>query len=247
MFESWLEQEKAAIKSRFGNMRIYYMLIAILAIPLALMELVLLLDGGGIMELCAFLLCAFVICFALSMSSYKSRFVKPLLASIRQELPTEEDRRTFAQQMQKQAVCISYRPHPSAKSCDIMLAEDYCYTRQPKKSRIFHNNQFRRATLTHEKYYTGYLGHMHMRWCYALALYASDPEKPVWKGYFTDQNDASRAFARLKTILPPEAVAQDFSANSEKDPKTPLWKTLLSWAVYILILAAMFFLLKHRL
>lgn len=78
-------------------------------------------------------------------------------------------------------------------------------------------------------------------------LHTSDPEKPVWKGYFTDQNDASQAFARLKTILPPEAVAQDFSANPKKDPKTPLWKTLLSWAIYILILAAMFFLLKHRL
>lgn len=243
MFESWLEQEKATIKSLFGNVRIFCVILAILMLPFALMQLVVLLDGGGTVSLCALIFCIFVIIFALSMSSYKKRFVKPLLASIQQELPTEEARREFAQQMQEQTASISYRPLPQTKSCDIIVAQDYCYMRQPRKSRILQNSRFRKVILSQEKYNVGYRGHI--RWCYALALHTSDNEKPVWKGYFMSKEEVDQALLHIKAILPPEAVIQDQVANPEKAPQKPWWKTLLEWTIYILFFAGMLFLVKY--
>lgn len=243
MFESWLEQEKATIKSRFGNARIFCILLAILMIPFALMQLVMLLDGGGIGSLCALVFSIFVIVFALSMGNYKNRLMKPLLASIQQELPSEEERQKFAGQMLGQAFSISYQPLPQTKSCDILAAPDYCYMRQPRKARILHNNQIRKALLTQEDYNTGYRGHV--RFCYALALYTADNESPVWKGYFMSKEEADQAFLRFKAILPPETIIQDQAANPEKGPHKPWWKTLLEWTLYILFLAAMIFLVRY--
>ena len=243
MLEQWLQQEKAIIKSRFGNVRIFCVFLACLTVPAILIQLVLLLDGGGIGQVFAIIFFIFVIFFALTMSSYKKRFVKPLLTSIQQELLTEEARREFVQQMQEQAVCISYQPLPQIKSCDIMVANDYCYMRQPGKSRIIRNKEIRRAVLTQENYNTGNRGHV--RQCYALALYAADNEKPVWKGYFMNKEEVSQAFLRFKAVLPPDADIQDYAANPEKGSRKPLWKTLLEWALCILFLAAMIYFAKY--
>ncbi len=244
MFEQWLQQEKSAIKSRFINVRIFCVGLALLLmVPAILIQLVLLLDGGGIVSVFAIIFFIFVIVFALTMSSYKKLFIKPLLNSIRQEQLTEEDQQEFAQQMQKQAVCISYQPLPQIKSCDIMVASDYCYMRQPRKSRIIRNREIRKAVFIQEEYSTGYRGHM--RPCFALALYTADNEKPVWKGYFMNKEEASQAFLRFKAVLPPDTDFQDYVANPEKVPRKPLWKTLLDWAICLLFLAAMIFLAKY--
>ncbi len=243
MFELWLEQEKATIKSRFKNVRIFCIFIAILLIPYVLMQLIMLLDGGGVGSFCVLMFLIFVMIFTLSMSSYKKRFIKPLLASIQQELPTEETRQKFAQQMQEQAVCISYQPLPQTKSCDIMVAEDYCYMRQPRKSRIIQNSQIQRAVLTQENYYVGNRGHM--RWCYALTLYTSDNESPIWKGYFMNKEEVSQAFVQFQTILPPEAAVQDLVSNPEQGQKKAWWKTFLEWMIYFIFLAAIIFLVKY--
>lgn len=243
MFETWLEQEKTAIKSLFGNARIFCVILAILMVPFALMQLVMLLDGGSMVSLCGLLFSIFVMIFALSMGSYKKRFVKPLLASIQQELPTNENRQEFARQMLNQAVRISYQPLPQVKSCDIMAAQDYCYIRQPRKSRILHNSLIHEVILSHEDYNVGTRGHV--RWCYALALHTSANEKPIWKGYFMSKEEADQAFTHFKAILPPETVFQDQAANPAKGPQKPWWKTLLEWILYILFLAAMIYLVKY--
>lgn len=243
MLEQWLQQEKAFIKSRFINIRIFCVFTACLTVPVILIQLVLLLDGGGIGQIFAIIFLLFVFFFALSMGSYKKRFIKPLLTSIQQELLTEEARQEFVQQMQEHAVCISYQPLPQIKSCDIMVADDYCYMRQPGKSRIIRNKEICRAVLTHENYNTGYRGHV--RQCYALALYAADNEKPIWKGYFMDKEEVSQAFLRFKAVLPPDADIQDYVANPEKASRKPLWKTLLQWTLCILFLAAMIFIAKY--
>lgn len=243
MLEQWLQQEKAFIKSRFINVRIFCVFTACLTVPVILIQLVLLLDGGGIGQIFAIIFLLFVFFFALSMGSYKKRFIKPLLTSIQQELLTEEARQEFAQQMQEQAVCISYQPLPQTKSCDLMVADNYCYMRQPGKSRIIRNKEIRRAVLTQEDYNTGNRGHI--RQCYALALYVADNEKPVWKGYFMDKEEVSQAFLRFKAILPPDADIQNYVANLEKVPRKAWWKTLLEWTLCILFLAAMIFIAKY--
>lgn len=243
MFESWLEQEKAVIKSRFRNVHILCVFIAVLMLPHVLLSLIMLLDGGGVGSLCVLIFSIFVMIFILFMGNYKKRFIKPLLASIQQELPNENDRQKFAQQMQEHAVCISYQPLPQTKFCDVMVAKDYCYMRQPRKSRIIQNSQLQRIDLTYENYYIGNRGHM--RWCYALTLYTSDNENPVWKGYFMDKEDVSQAFIQFQAILPPGATVQDLVANPEKRQKKVWWKTLLEWVLYFIFLAAMIFLVKY--
>ncbi len=241
MFDSWLEQEKAVIRSRFGKVRILCVLIAVLMVPPILMQVIFLLDGDGVMTLIPIAFFVFVMCFALSMGNYKKRFIKPLLASVRQELTTREAQEEFARQMQEQAGCISYQPLPQVKACEIMVAKEYCYMRQPGKSRIIQNRQLRRAVLTKEQYT---VGRGHIRWCYALALYAAD-EKPVWKGYFMEQEKAAQAFQLFQKVLPPEALVQDEISDPQKGPREPLWKSVLKWVSYIIFLAVMILLVRR--
>jgi len=237
MFNSWLEQEKTNIKSRYGKARILCIFLALMMVPYALLNLVMLLDGGGVMSFCAVIFCIFVIVIISFMGNYKKRFIKPLLASIEQELPSEEARQEFARQMLENAACISYQPLPQTKSCDIMVAENYCYMRQPRASRIIKNREIRRVELLKENYAAGIAGHPHFRLTYALALYTSDNEqKPVWKGYFTSDRELYQAFAHFKPLLPQDTEIRDNVAAGKTGSgrKTPLWSNILA---IVLILA----------
>ena len=62
MFETWLRQEKETIKERFGKSRILCIFLALLMVPLALLNLIMLLDGGGAMQLGAFFFMIVVPC-----------------------------------------------------------------------------------------------------------------------------------------------------------------------------------------
>lgn len=243
MFEAWLEQEKAAIKSRFGMIRIFCVLIAIIMALFILMQIIFILDGSGMVSLIAILFYAFVMGFALSMSNYKKRFIKPLLDSVQQELTTGEAQEEFARQMREQAETISYQPLPQVKPCEIMAAREYCYMRQPRKSRIIQNRQLCRAVLTKEQYT---VGRGHVRGCYALTLYAAGEEKPVWKGYFMEQGEAARALQIFQKVLPPEALVEDAVSDPQKGSQTPLWKSVLGWVVSVIFLAAMIYWMKFR-
>lgn len=241
MFDSWLEQEKANIRSQFGKVRVLSIFFALLMVPIVLLNLILLLDGGGVIDFVVVIFSVCVFIFTLSMVNYNKRFLKPLLASIEKELPSEEARQEFARQMTTYAFCISYQPLPRIKSCDIMVSESYCYMRQPKKSRIIRNSEIRRAVLTQENDSTGTIYHLHSRRTYALALYTADNEqKPAWKGYFTGDGELYRAFAGFEPILPQEAVIQDNVAAGkiEDGRKASLWMNLLAvlFVLFILIL-----------
>lgn len=242
MFETWLEQEKRAIKLHFDNVRMFFILIAVF-IVFSVWSVILLLEGGWATKLIAVIFSVCVLVFTLDMSSHKKRFMKPLMASVERELPTEKARQEFAQQMKEQAVSISYQPVPQTKCCDIMVAKDYCYMRQPKKCGIIRNCQIRRIILAQEDYFVGNRGHV--RWCFALSLYTSDNENPVWKGYFTDKGTAAQAFAQFQAILPPEASVEDYVAHPEKRAKKSQWKFWLEWIVCVLFVAACYFLYKY--
>lgn len=242
MFDSWLEQEKETIRSRFGKLRILGVLIAIFMVSSIFLPLLsLCMDGGGlVISLIPIIFSIFVIGFALSITNYKKRFIKPLLASASRELTTREAQEEFARQMQE-AKSISYQPHPQIKACEIMVAKEYCYMRQPGKSRIIQNRQIRRAVLMKEEYM---VGNGHVRWCYALALYAAGDEKPVWKGCFMEPEKAAWAFQIFQKVLPPEALVQDEISNPQKGSQRPLWKNILAGILYFALIAAMVFLVK---
>ncbi len=232
MFDTWLKQEQAAIQSRFEKVRVLCILVTVFLVMSILTQVIFFLDGGGVKDLIPIIFYVIGIVFALSVSNYKKRFIKPFLASVRQELTTEEMQEAFAWQM-KEAKCIIYQPLPGIKECELMAAADYCYMRQPRKCRIIQNCQLRRLVLSKEEYM---VGRGHMRWCHGLALYASDNENPVWKGYFMRQEEAEQAFRFLQNILPPEAVVQDELSNPPKGSEKPLWKELLDlWPAVVLI------------
>ena len=233
MFDTWLKQEQAAIQSRFEKVRVLCILVTVFLVMSILTQVIFFLDGGGVKDLIPIIFYVIGIVFALSVSNYKKRFIKPFLASVRQELTTEEMQEAFVWQMKEEAKCIIYQPLPGIKECELMAAADYCYMRQPRKCRIIQNCQLRRLVLSKEEYM---VGRGHMRWCHGLALYASDTDNPVWKGYFMRQEEAEQAFRFLQNILPPEAVVQDELSNPPKGSEKPLWKELLDlWPAVVLI------------
>lgn len=212
MYDSWLKQEKANLKARYGQTRVRCTFLALLMVPLILMNLIMLLDSVtfNIMPLIACVFGVVVIIIVLSLGNYRKRFLKPLLASVQKELPTDEARQEFARQALADVVRISYQPRPQTKSCDIVAGEDYCYALQPGKSRVFKNREIRRVVLAREQYSTGTLYHLHVRRTYALVLYADGRErKPVWKGFFTSEENLYQALALLRPRLPQEIVVED--------------------------------------
>ncbi|MDE5823785.1 MAG: hypothetical protein K2H91_03760 [Lachnospiraceae bacterium] len=242
MFELWLEQEKKAIRLHFENVRVLCIFIVVF-IDFSILSLVLLLEGSWVVLLGSIIFSVLLMVFMLSMISDKKQFMEPLMTSVERELTTEESRQEFAKQIQEQAVPISYQPAPQIKPCDIMVAKDYCYVRQPRKCRVIRNNQIRKIILDWEDYYVGNRGHT--RWCYALALYTSELENPVWKGYFTDKNTATKAFMQFQEILPSEVVAEDLVAHPENKKKEPQWKFWLEWTLCMLFVAALCLLVRH--
>lgn len=211
-YDAWLKQEKANLKEHYGQARVRCTFLALLMVPLILMNLIMLLDSVtfNIMPLIACVFGIVVIIVISSLGNYRKRFLKPLLASIDKELPSDEARQEFARQVSADAVRISYQPRPQTKSCDLVAGERYCYALQPGKSRVFKNIEIRRVVLAREQYSTGTLYHLHVRLTHALALYAADQgQKPIWKGCFTSEQKLYQAFALLKPRLPQEIIVED--------------------------------------
>ncbi len=212
MFEQWKEQELAEIKERFGKARLLTIgLMALVGFNM-LGGVVMLLDGGGAMEAVVIFVQVVIMALIWKMGDYKSRFIKPLLASVEEVLPSQGEREEFARQMGT-AAKLPYSPAPQVKPCTLWLGEGYLYFRQPGKSRVVRNRDIRRATLAKNTYT---VGRSHMRTCYDLALY-TEGEKPVWKASFLNERAAYEMLERLKFKLPANLAVEDGIAYS----KTP--------------------------
>ena len=82
MFEQWKEQELEEIKERFGKARLLTIgLMALVGFNM-LGGVVMLLDGGGAMEAVVIFVQVVIMALIWKMGDYKSRFIKPLLASM---------------------------------------------------------------------------------------------------------------------------------------------------------------------
>lgn len=217
MFESWLEQEKAGMKTGYRTVRIVSAVVALLAGPYMLFSLLVILRES-VVGICAGVAVSLLFTgFVLSLGDYKRRFLKPLMAAIQQELPSGEAREEFARQMLTEAVHISCRPKPGIKYAygGITAGKSYCYVRQPRVC-IFRTIDICRAELIQEDSAPGSIGRLHVSLSYALALYtAENAQEPVWKGYFPDEGELYQVFARFRPLLPREAVIQDEIAAGE--------------------------------
>lgn len=212
MFERWKERELADIKATFGKARTLTLALAGVVGVNMLGSVVMLLDGGGAAEALVILFQAAIIAMIWKMGDYKSRFVKPLMASIEETLPSQGEREVFAEQMASAQV-RTYSPAPQIKPCRLLVGEDYLYLRQPGKSRVVKNRDVRRATLVKNTYT---VGRYHPRTCYDLALYTTE-EKPVWQASFPSEREAYEMLDGLKFKLPANLAVEDGIAYS----KTP--------------------------
>lgn len=204
MFEQWKEQELAQIKEQYGKARIITLAVVVLMALNLPMELGMLLDGGGGFGAVSLAVTLGIMALAWRLGDYKSRFVKPLLAAVEESLPTQGERERFAQQMGA-ATQIPYSPAPQTKPGLMLLGEDYCYFRQPRRVRILKNRELRRAELTRGTYT---VGRGHIRICYDLSLFGEE-EKPLWRASYPAEEEAYQTLELLRGKLPANLRVED--------------------------------------
>lgn len=239
IFEKWLEQEKARIREEGRTFRITSIFLAALTIPLIFTMLTMLLDGGGITNVVALIFMIAVGIAILSLGSYKRRLIKPLLESVRRELPTDAQRQEFAGQMKEHPIVVVYAPAPQGKVCELTAAADYCYYRQPYKSRIIKNTDIKKAVFEQDSYI---VGRGHWRSCYVMKFFASEDEKPVWTAYYQTEKELYAAFARFQKVLPAEVSVCDNIAygNTKEGRKKRIRKELFDMVMVFVMVAIMY-------
>lgn len=211
MFEQWKEKEIAAIKGQYGKIRLFtYAIVAFMGLS-ALGSVVMLLDGGGAVQVVAVLFQIAILAAAWAMGDYKRQYIGPLLSAVEEALPTQGEREEFARQMEE-AVEILCPPGPQVKPCPLWVGTDYAYYRRARKSRIWKNRSIQRAKIARESYT---VGRGHVRSYYGLYLFTLE-EKPIWNSCFHTEEEAYRVLKALRSHLP---------ANLELDDQIAYGKT----------------------
>lgn len=197
MFEQWKERELTGIREQYGKARVLtWGIVAFMGLNV-LGSVVMLLDGGGALQGAAILIQLGIMVLAWNMGDYKRRFIKPMMASVEETLPTQGEREEFARQMDgaEELLCPSA---PQGKAYPLWLGTDYLYFRLPKRSRVLKGRTLRRIRLAKEDYT---VGRGHVRTCYALSLFQQE-EKPVWRGIFYREEEGCRALETVRAHLP---------------------------------------------
>lgn len=244
MFDNWLKQEKDSIRENSKKFRAISVLLIVLMLLLFLPTLVFLLDGDIMFAVVMLAQIAGygVVIFSIS---YKRRLIKPLLASIKKELPTDGERQEFARQM-RSAMTLGYAPAPQAQTCEMYAGTDYCYYRQPFKSRIIRNRDVKKAVLDQYRYF---IGRWHVRYCYVLKLFTAENEKtPVWTAYYPAEGEAYAVLSRLRGVLPEGMELCDHLAyyKTEQGEKEQSKKHLIEFIKIVVILVILIILVKLR-
>lgn len=204
MFEQWKEKEIAAIKEQYGKIRLFtYAIMAFMGLNM-LATVVMPLDGGWTAGVVAIVFQLAIMAAAWTMGDYKGRFIKPLLASVEEVLPTQGEREEFARQMEgaTEVVC---QPRMQVKPCPLWIGTDYAYYRCPRKSRVLKNRDLRRARLVGGSYT---VGRGHVRAFYGLYLFTQE-EKLAWNGCFRTEEEAYRILETLRPYLPANLKVDD--------------------------------------
>lgn len=197
MFEQWKEKELAAIKKEYGAARIIAVVALVWLGFSVLTQLWMLLEVGGLMTVVIMAVELAIAAAVWKLGDYKGRFVKPMLSSAEETLPTQAQREAFAQEMED-ALELKCPAAAQGKGYPLFLGREYLYFRRPGKSRILKSRSVQRMKLAKETYT---VGRGHVRTCYGVYLY-QEGDKPVWSGKFLQEADAYKAAEQIEERIP---------------------------------------------
>lgn len=210
LFERWLLNEEAYFKNRLRASQIFTSLLTVPMIFLLIGLLILLLDDiGQASDLFPFEVIAllfFASWFSWGPSDYRKQYMRSLLRSVSEQLPTYAEKDVFGGQLLSDRTDqFSYNARPQAIASTFFASEDYTYFRQPYNCRIMKNRAMDRITAKKASYTIGM--RPHFRTCYMIELYLKGGTKPAWRGYFRRQEELYHALGIFRKIgIPDERI-----------------------------------------
>lgn len=210
LFERWLLNEEAYFKNRLRAYGIFTNILTVPMIFIVIILLILLLDQiGQASDLLPFEVIAllfFVISLSWRPSDYRKQYLRSLLRSVSEQLPTYAEKDAFGGQLLSNGTDqFSYQAHPQSITSTFFASEDYTYFRQPYNCRIMKNRDMDRVTVKTASYTIGM--RFHFRTCYVIELYIKGETKPAWRGYYHRQEELYHALGIFRKIgIPDERI-----------------------------------------
>lgn len=198
-FDRWLRNEEEQLQRKHSGQR---KLLAALSVPmiiLLIVSAVMMLDtvsGMSLFGAASILFGFFAVWFVWYFSDYGKQYMRSLLKSVSEELPTAMEKEAFAGQIINGAACsFAYHAGPQSGNSTAWVTQEYTYFRQFRKCRIIHNRNLEHAVLKKEWFTPGM--RPHFRICYVLEVSMSDGKR-AWRGYFSGQEALFLALDILK-------------------------------------------------
>lgn len=241
MFEQWKAKELSAIKAEYGKARSITIAVMVWMGLSMLVQVWMLLDGGGAFQLAAMAVTAAIMVLVWKLGDYKGRFVKPLLVSLDETLPAPAEREAFAQEMED-ALELQCPAVAQGRRYSLFMGREYFYFRRPGKSKVLKSRSIRRMKLSKETYT---VGRGHVRTCYAVYLY-QEGDKPAWNGVFLREEDAYEIAEQIETRIPSVVEREDGIAygKTEEGRREERNANLRDLVLITLVIGAMILILK---
>lgn len=200
-FARWLSNEEEQLKAKLRVSRTFTGMLSVSMIWFMLLMLYSILDStGGILDVyqwVAFLFCLFVFCFTWWISDYRKQYMRSILRSVSEQLPSDAEKEAFGAQLSTiGAVNFSYLADPQSGASTAWVTEEYSYFRQFRKCRIIKNRYIDKVTLKKAPYMIGF--RPHFRTCYTMEIAVNGGLGQAWCGYFRRQEDLYYALNAFK-------------------------------------------------
>ena len=192
LFARWLSNEEEQLQAKLRVPRTFTGVLSISMIWGMLLMLYLILDGTdgilGVYQWVAFLFCLFVFCFSWWISDYRKQYMRSILRSVSEQLPSDAEKEAFGAQLSKfGVVSFSYLANPQTGASTAWVAGEYSYFRQFRNCRIIKNRNISKMTLKKAPFMNGL--RPHFRTCYIMEITANAGAKQVWCGYFRRKDE----------------------------------------------------------
>lgn len=199
LFGRWLRGEEEQFKKKLSGPRRMLTFLSIPMIAMTAVTLIVSLDTMGDIapfQAAAYVFMLFVICFVRWFSDYRKQYMRSLLRSVSEQLPSAAEKEAFADQlMNGRAGSFAYCAAPQTGASTAYVTEAYLYFRQFRKCGILRNRDIGGAALKKEWFTLGL--RPHFRRCYVLELSINGTKRP-WRGYFGTQEELFYALGALK-------------------------------------------------
>lgn len=216
-FARWLSNEEEQLKAKLRVPRTFTGVLSVSMIWGMLLMLYLILDGTdgilGVYQWVSFLFCLFVFCFTWWISDYRKQYMRSILRSVSEQLPSDAEKEAFGAQLSKIGVVnFSYLADPQSGASTAWVTEEYSYYRQFRKCRIVKNRYIDKMTLKKAPYMIGF--RPHFRTCYTMEIAVNGGRERAWCGYFRRQEDLYYALNAFKRYgLADEKIEDQLQKN----------------------------------